>query len=130
MKKLFTADRETGTIIDEVKSVNEGLKLIREYEAEDKAEGNYEPGFYEIVDEDHHTICSDYWALNKMGGNLKAMRNRRGISQAELAEKSGESLRLIQAYEQGYRDVNEAQVMTVLNLADALRCDVRDIING
>lgn len=64
------------------------------------------------------------------GGNLKAMRNRRGISQAGLADKSGVSLRLIQAYEQGYRDINEAQVMTVLNLADALRCDVRDIING
>jgi len=130
MKKLFTADRETGTIIDEVKSVNEGLKLIKEYEKEDKAEGNYEPGFYEIVDEDHGTIYSDYYGLNKMGGNLKAMRNRRGISQAELADKSGVSLRLIQAYEQGYRDINEAQVMTVLNLADALRCDVRDIING
>ncbi len=54
--KLYVADRETGTLIDEVKSIEEGLKLIEQYEEEDKKEGTYEAGFYEIVNEDHCTI--------------------------------------------------------------------------
>ena len=61
--------------------------------------------------------------------SLKFMREDKGLSQSSLAEKSGVSLRLIQAYEQGYKDINKAQVLTVLQLAEALECDVYDIIN-
>ena len=57
------------------------------------------------------------------------MREDKKMSQSELAEKSGVSLRTIQAYEQGYKDINKAQVITVLQLAEALECDVYDIIN-
>ncbi len=60
---------------------------------------------------------------------LKFMREMTGMSQSALAEKSGVSLRLIQAYEQNYKDINKAQVITVLSLAEALECDVYDIIN-
>lgn len=60
---------------------------------------------------------------------LKFMREMTGMSQSALAEKSGVSLRLIQAYEQNYKDINKAQVVTVLSLAEALECDVYDIIN-
>ena len=60
---------------------------------------------------------------------LKFFRELRGMSQSELAEKSGVLLRTIQAYEQGYKDINKAQVITVLRLAEALECDVYDIIN-
>ena len=60
---------------------------------------------------------------------LKFMREYKGMSQSKLAEQSGVSLRTIQAYEQGYKDINKAQVITVLQLAEALECDVYDIIN-
>ena len=60
---------------------------------------------------------------------LKFMREEKGMTQATLAEKSGVSLRQIQAYEQGYKDINKAQVVTVLKLAEALDCNVYDIIN-
>lgn len=60
---------------------------------------------------------------------LKFMREDKNLSQSELAEKSGVSLRTIQAYEQGYKDINKAQVVTVLQLVEALECDVYDIIN-
>ena len=60
---------------------------------------------------------------------LKFMREDKGMTQASLSEKSGVSLRNIQAYEQGYKDINKAQVITVLQLAEALDCDVYDIIN-
>lgn len=61
---------------------------------------------------------------------LKFMRTDKGMSQSQLAEASGVSVRLIQAYEQGYKDINKAQVVTVLQLAEALECDVYEIINN
>ena len=61
--------------------------------------------------------------------SLKFMREDRGMSQSELAKKSGVPLRAIQAYEQGYKDINKAQVVTVLQLAEALECDVYEIRN-
>ena len=60
---------------------------------------------------------------------LKFMREDKGMSQTELAKASGVSLRAIQAYEQGYKDINKAQVITVLQLSEALECDVYNIIN-
>ncbi len=60
---------------------------------------------------------------------LKFYREEKGLSQSQLAKLSGVSLRNIQAYEQGYKDINKAQVVTVLQLAEALECDVYDIIN-
>lgn len=50
MAKYFTADKETGTVIDEVSSVAEGKKLIASYEQDDKNDGVYEENFYDIVD--------------------------------------------------------------------------------
>lgn len=60
---------------------------------------------------------------------LKYMREQAGLSQAALAEKSGVNLRTLQMYEQGGKDINKAQVLTVLQLAEALECDIYDIIN-
>ena len=61
--------------------------------------------------------------------SLKFMREEKGLSQSELAKASGVPLRNIQAFEMGYRDINKAQVLTVLQLSEALECDVYDIIN-
>jgi transcriptional regulator with XRE-family HTH domain len=60
---------------------------------------------------------------------LKYRREDAGLSQAELSAQSGVSLRSIQMYEQGQRDINKAEVVTVLQMAEALKCDIRDIIN-
>lgn len=61
--------------------------------------------------------------------SLKAIRFLRNMTQAELSEKSGVNLRMIQNYEQGFKDINKANVLTVLRLAEALECQVYDIIN-
>lgn len=61
--------------------------------------------------------------------SLKFERECKGMTQAELAERSGVNLRSIQNYEQGFKDINKAQVLTVLELAEALECDIYDIIN-
>lgn len=60
---------------------------------------------------------------------LKFMREDAGMTQTELAEKSGISLRQIQAFEMGYRDINKANVLTVLSLSEALECDIYEILN-
>ena len=54
--KLYVSDRETGTFIDEVESVDEGLKLIEEYETTDREDGNYTPDFYDVVNEEHSSV--------------------------------------------------------------------------
>ena len=61
--------------------------------------------------------------------NLQKMRKQAGMSQSQLAKKSGVDIRMIQHYEQGVKDINKAQVTTVLQLAEALGVDVYDIIN-
>ena len=61
---------------------------------------------------------------------LKFMREEKGLSQSDLAKASGVPIRNIKAFEQGTRDINKAQVVTVLQLAEALDCDVYAIINN
>lgn len=61
---------------------------------------------------------------------LQFFRKEKGLSQSELAKKSGVNVRLIQHYEQGTKDINKAQVITVLQLAEALDVDINDIINA
>ena len=65
-----------------------------------------------------------------MKARLKIIREYKEMSQAELAEKSGVSLRAIQAYEQGYKDISKAQLATAVKLADALGCDVKEFLKG
>lgn len=56
---------------------------------------------------------------------LKRMRASLGLTQRELAERSGVPLRSIQQYEQGQKSINKASFETVLALASALHC--RDV---
>lgn len=59
---------------------------------------------------------------------LKKFREASGLSQSKLAEASGVSVRMIQYYEQGVKDINKAEAITVYRLAKALDCMVEDII--
>jgi transcriptional regulator with XRE-family HTH domain len=60
--------------------------------------------------------------------NLKNIRTQRGYSQSKLAELSGVSLRMIQYYEQGAKDINKAEVETVYKLAQALECNMEELL--
>jgi len=50
------------------------------------------------------------------------------MTQNELAQKSGVSLRSIQMYEQKNKDINKSQLETVNNLAKALGCKMEDLM--
>ena len=62
-------------------------------------------------------------------GGLKGIREERGLSQSQLAEKSGVSVRMVQYYEQGAKDLNKAAAATVRHLAQALDCRMEDLID-
>ena len=59
---------------------------------------------------------------------LKERRLIEGLSQSELAEKSGVSFRMIQQYEQGQQPMDKAEIGTILRLSVALGCAVYDIL--
>ncbi len=54
--KYYVANKETGSFITEVNSVSDGIIQIAIYEAEDKEEGTYTEGFYDVVDDNHNTV--------------------------------------------------------------------------
>lgn len=60
--------------------------------------------------------------------NMKRLRKEHGMTQAELAERSGVSIRMIQYYEQGRADINKAEALTVYRLAQALNNLMEDLL--
>ena len=51
-------------------------------------------------------------------------------SQKMLSQRSGVSLRMIQQYEQGAKDIRKASASGLLALAGTLHCDMEDLICG
>ena len=60
---------------------------------------------------------------------LKEIRESRGMSQQDLADKSGINKRMIQAYEQGYRDINGAKLSKLVTLCLVFECHVSEIVD-
>ncbi len=60
--------------------------------------------------------------------NLKRIRTAYGVTQAELAERSGVGFRSIQMYEQRNKNINKASVETIYRLAKVLGCTMEDLI--
>ena len=60
--------------------------------------------------------------------NLKTIRTNKGLSQGKLSEISGVNTRMIQYYEQGVKDINKAQGLTLQALANALDCKIEDLL--
>ena len=60
---------------------------------------------------------------------LKQVRKDKGLTQKELAEATGLSLRTLQHYEQGSKDLNMAAAITVYAIAQALGVKVEDLLN-
>lgn len=59
---------------------------------------------------------------------LKRQRKQCGLTQKELAEKSGVKLRTLQQYEMKAKDINKASVSTILALASVLSCRIEDLM--
>lgn len=59
---------------------------------------------------------------------LKELREEKGFSRRELAERSGVNLRSIQDYEQGHKKISSAKSETVYRLSLSLGCSVDELL--
>ena len=60
--------------------------------------------------------------------NLKQIRESKNMTQSKLSEISGVNLRTLQDYEQGHKDINKVAGITLYKLAQALECNVEDLL--
>ncbi len=62
--------------------------------------------------------------------SLQEMRKKKGYSAATLSDITGISVRSIQHYESGYRDINTAKLETLCTFALALDCKIENIVTN
>lgn len=76
------------------------------------------------------TVANKIILANKMASptHLQKIRKSRGLSQSQLAELSGVSLRMIQLYEQRQNDINKAAGTVIESLARALCCNFYEVM--
>ena len=60
--------------------------------------------------------------------NLKRIRTTYGCTQAELAKRSGVSLRSIQMYEQRNKDINKASAESLYRISKVLGCAIEELL--
>lgn len=65
-----------------------------------------------------------------MTKKLKEMRQSKGLSQSQLAEKTGINVRTIQHYEQGSKNFDHARIDTIMKVCIALHCKMEDVIEN
>lgn len=61
---------------------------------------------------------------------LKEKRQGAGLSQSQLAEKTGINIRTLQHYEQGSKDFDHARIDTILKVCLVLNCTLEDVIEN
>ena len=87
-----------------------------------------------LAEDEHEAELLKNEIQNKFGyepvkaSPLKIARERAGLSQSELADKAGISIRTLQSYEQEQRDISKASVETLQKLTVALNCLIEDLI--
>lgn len=64
-----------------------------------------------------------------MESKIAYYRQKANLTQKELAEKAGISIRSLQKYEIGERDVNQAYALLIYKISKVLGVDVGDLLN-
>ncbi|MCR5278376.1 MAG: helix-turn-helix domain-containing protein [Lachnospiraceae bacterium] len=83
---------------------------------------------HEASDEKFVEVMTGRMDDKRKSDTLKRLRIYAGLTQKELSEVSGVSLRMIQLYEQGQNDLSKAQASVVLSLAKSLGTDIEELI--
>jgi transcriptional regulator with XRE-family HTH domain len=61
---------------------------------------------------------------------LKEKRQALGLSQSQLAQKSGVNVRILQHYEQGSKNFDHARIDTIMKICIALNCKLEDVVEN
>ena len=88
------------------------------------------PTLHEAPEEKAIEVFDIMMRRNDTATQLRTLRRLLGYSQRMLAEKSGVSLRMIQQYEQGAKDINKASGESLVALSRALGCRMEDLLEG
>lgn len=93
----------------------------------DELVGMYYP-LHEAPEEKFVEILNERLQWAHLPTRLSRQRKICGISQKELAEKTGVSLRSIQLYEQRQKNINHAAAETLYRLAFVLHCSMENLL--
>ena len=86
------------------------------------------PTLHEAAEEKFVDVANAILEHKGLPTKLQTVRKAIGLSQKELAEKSGVTLRMIQQYEQRAKDINKAAASNVFALAQTLGCKAEDLL--
>ncbi len=86
------------------------------------------PTLHEASEEKFVDIANAILERKKLPAKLQTVRKAVGLTQKELAEKSGVKLRMIQQYEQRAKDINKAAASNLFALAQVLGCKAEDLL--
>ena len=86
------------------------------------------PTLHEASEEKFVDIANAIFERKKLPVKLQTVRKAIGLTQKELAEKSGVKLRMIQQYEQRAKDINKATANNLFALAQVLGCKAEDLL--
>ncbi len=110
---------------------NSGISFskIREYISFHDVINMYNP-LHEAPKEKFSDVMNDFILRKNQerGTNLHRLRKAAGLTQKELAERSGVNLRTLQQYEIGLKDINHASGAAINALALALHCNFYDVM--
>ena len=86
------------------------------------------PTLHEASEEKFVDIADSILKHQNLPTSLQTVRKAAGLSQRELSEKSGVTLRMIQQYEQRAKDINKATASSLFALARVLGCKAEDLL--
>lgn len=86
------------------------------------------PVFHEMDIMQFVESMNEKWNAYYIDTNLKRIRLHAGLSQKELSELSGVSIRQIQLFEQRQRNINHTKAIDVLRLSRVLGCKSEDLL--
>lgn len=131
----YMAEPNSMTLLDACK-LGIGFKKLGIYADEHTLLGDrharlFEECFDRSITEPDNEEDKEYWKLQKTiitGIDITRRRVSMGLSRQKLADKVGIDVRSIEKYETGERLIDNAEVITVYQLAKGLNCRMEDII--
>ena len=108
-------------------NTGKSFKEIKEYLPMSEIYKLY-PTLHEASEEKFVDVANSILKRKNIATKLQTVRKAVGLSQKELSEKSGVTLRMIQQYEQRAKDINKASAGNLFALARVLGCKAEDLL--
>ena len=108
-------------------STNKSFAFINDYIKLEEIIEMYNP-LHEASEEKFVDVMDEI-IRRKNKSYLQLLRKEQNYSQLKLSEETGVSLRMIQQYEQGVKDINKASASSLYNISKVLGCNIKDLLN-